>query len=74
MSDPSAVELYFLPIKTRMPLKFGPEITTEVTCARVQADRGRSPGPAGRRLGRDPAIASSGSGRASFLTRSGTRP
>jgi L-alanine-DL-glutamate epimerase-like enolase superfamily enzyme len=27
--------LYFLPIKTRMPLKFGPEVTTEVTCARV---------------------------------------
>jgi L-alanine-DL-glutamate epimerase-like enolase superfamily enzyme len=27
--------LYFLPIKTRVPLKFGPEVTTEVTCARV---------------------------------------
>jgi L-alanine-DL-glutamate epimerase-like enolase superfamily enzyme len=33
---PVAVELYFLPITTRMPLKFGPEITTEVTCARVR--------------------------------------
>ena len=33
---PVAVELYFLPIKTRMPLKFGPEVTTEVTCARVK--------------------------------------
>ncbi len=33
---PVGVELYFLPIKTRMPLKFGPEITTEVTCARVK--------------------------------------
>jgi L-alanine-DL-glutamate epimerase-like enolase superfamily enzyme len=32
---PVAIALYFLPIKTRMPLKFGPEITTEVTCARV---------------------------------------
>jgi L-alanine-DL-glutamate epimerase-like enolase superfamily enzyme len=30
------VELYFLPIKARMPLKFGPEVTTEVTCARVK--------------------------------------
>ena len=30
---PVAVELYFLPIKARMPLKFGPEVTTEVTCA-----------------------------------------
>ena len=33
---PVKVELYFLPIKTRVPLKFGPEITTEVTCARVK--------------------------------------
>lgn len=39
---PVAASLYFLPIKTRMPLKFGPEVTTEVTCARVRltiADR-----------------------------------
>jgi len=33
---PVEASLYFLPIKTRMPLKFGPEITTEVTCARVR--------------------------------------
>ncbi len=33
---PVAVELYFLPITARMPLKFGPEVTTEVTCARVK--------------------------------------
>jgi L-alanine-DL-glutamate epimerase-like enolase superfamily enzyme len=33
---PVAVELYFLPIKTRVPLKFGPEVTTEVTLARVK--------------------------------------
>ncbi len=33
---PVAATLYFLPIKTRMPLKFGPEVTTEVTCARVR--------------------------------------
>src|SRR4029078_7715165 len=33
---PVSADLYFLPIKTRMPLKFGPEITTEVTCARVR--------------------------------------
>jgi L-alanine-DL-glutamate epimerase-like enolase superfamily enzyme len=40
---PVAAELHFLPIRTRMPLKFGPEVTTEVTCARVKltvADRG----------------------------------
>jgi L-alanine-DL-glutamate epimerase-like enolase superfamily enzyme len=28
--------LHFLPVTTRIPLKFGPETTTEVTCARVQ--------------------------------------
>lgn len=33
---PAAVSLYFLPIKNRVPLKFGPEVTTEVTCARVR--------------------------------------
>ena len=27
--------LYFLPVETRVPLKFGPETLTEVTCARV---------------------------------------
>jgi L-alanine-DL-glutamate epimerase-like enolase superfamily enzyme len=32
---PVAASLYFLPIRTRMPLKFGPEVTTEVTCARA---------------------------------------
>ena len=31
----SGLELYFLPVTMRVPLKFGPEITTEVTCARV---------------------------------------
>src|SRR3954464_15341206 len=35
-------ELYLLPITTRMPLKFGPETLTTVTCARVKlAVRGR---------------------------------
>ena len=33
---PVAVSLIFLPIKSRVPLKFGPEVTTEVTCARVR--------------------------------------
>ncbi|WP_435007626.1 enolase C-terminal domain-like protein [Tundrisphaera lichenicola] len=31
-----ASTLYFLPIATRMPLKFGPEVTTRVTCARAR--------------------------------------
>ncbi|HWN95398.1 MAG TPA: mandelate racemase/muconate lactonizing enzyme family protein [Methylomirabilota bacterium] len=30
-----ATRLYFLPIEMRMPLKFGSEITTSVTCARA---------------------------------------
>ena len=30
-----SARLYFLPVTTRMPLKFGPEVTTSVTCARV---------------------------------------
>ena len=29
-------ELYFLPVTLRVPLKFGPEVTTCVTCARVR--------------------------------------
>ncbi|MDB5350381.1 MAG: enolase superfamily enzyme related to L-alanine-DL-glutamate epimerase [Planctomycetota bacterium] len=33
---PAAASLYLLPVRTRMPLKFGPETLTEVTCARVK--------------------------------------
>jgi L-alanine-DL-glutamate epimerase-like enolase superfamily enzyme len=33
---PTAVRLYFLPVQTRVPLKFGPETLTHVTCARVR--------------------------------------
>ncbi|HEY6226901.1 MAG TPA: hypothetical protein VI282_07245, partial [Verrucomicrobiae bacterium] len=32
------VALYFLPIKTRVPLKFGTEVTTSVTVARVRME------------------------------------
>jgi L-alanine-DL-glutamate epimerase-like enolase superfamily enzyme len=31
-----SAQLYFLPVKTRVPLKFGHEVLTEVTCARVR--------------------------------------
>jgi len=31
-----AAQLYFLPVHTRVPLKFGTEILTHVTCARVR--------------------------------------
>lgn len=33
---PVAARLYFLPVRTRVPLKFGPETLTEVICARVR--------------------------------------
>ena len=32
---PESVELYFLPVETRVPLKFGPETLTSVICVRV---------------------------------------
>lgn len=32
---PIKIELYFIPVTTRIPLKFGPEVLTSVTCARV---------------------------------------
>jgi L-alanine-DL-glutamate epimerase-like enolase superfamily enzyme len=31
----TAVRLYFIPVQTRVPLKFGPETLTSVTCVRV---------------------------------------
>ena len=31
----AATALYFIPVKTRVPLKFGTEVLTSVTCARV---------------------------------------
>lgn len=33
---PTTVALYELPVQTRVPLKFGPEVLTSVTCARVR--------------------------------------
>lgn len=33
---PVATDLHFLPVETRVPLKFGPETLTSVTCARVR--------------------------------------
>jgi L-alanine-DL-glutamate epimerase-like enolase superfamily enzyme len=42
----TAAELYLLPVQARVPIKFGPEVLTEVTCARVRITvtdrRGRS--------------------------------
>ena len=33
--SPVAVDLYFIPVETRVPLKFGPETLTSVICARA---------------------------------------
>ena len=33
---PIGVEVYFLPVQTRVPLKFGTETVTQATCARVR--------------------------------------
>ena len=33
--SPIAVDLYFIPVQTRVPLKFGSETLTHVTCARA---------------------------------------
>jgi len=41
--------LYFLPVETRVPLKFGPETLTSVTCARVRVTVESSKG--GRAVG-----------------------
>ena len=30
------VALYFLPVRTRVPLKFGAQVVTQVTCARAK--------------------------------------
>lgn len=41
---PVNTELNFLPVETRVPLKFGPETLTAVTCARVKMQVKRSDG------------------------------
>jgi len=35
---PKSARLFYLPVETRVPLKFGPETLTSVTCARVCLD------------------------------------
>jgi L-alanine-DL-glutamate epimerase-like enolase superfamily enzyme len=47
-------ELYFLPIKTRLPLKFGTETLTEVTCARVHVWVQMEPGQVAEGWGETP--------------------
>jgi len=52
--SPKAVELYFLPVQTRVPLKFGPETLTSVTCARVGLTVANEDGQTGKGWGETP--------------------
>ena len=40
----TTAKVYFLPVETRVPLKFGPETLTHVTCARVRLEVERPSG------------------------------
>jgi L-alanine-DL-glutamate epimerase-like enolase superfamily enzyme len=51
---PANVSLYFLPVETRVPLKFGPEILTSVTCARVRMEVRKSDGSTAAGWGETP--------------------
>jgi L-alanine-DL-glutamate epimerase-like enolase superfamily enzyme len=49
-----AVELYYLPVETRMPLKFGPETLTSVTCVRAKVTVADATGRRGDGWGETP--------------------
>jgi L-alanine-DL-glutamate epimerase-like enolase superfamily enzyme len=51
---PKAIELHFLPVETRVPLKFGTETLTSVTCARVRMTVEDRNGRAGAGWGETP--------------------
>jgi L-alanine-DL-glutamate epimerase-like enolase superfamily enzyme len=51
---PIAATLYFLPIQTRVPLKFGPETLTHVTCARASVKVVNSKGETAEGWGETP--------------------
>lgn len=48
------LRLYFLPVETRVPLKFGAEVLTSVTCARVCVDVERRDGARAQGWGETP--------------------
>lgn len=64
---PIGASLYFLPVQTRVPLKFGPETLTSVTCARVSLRVADRKGAGCGRLGRDPLERAVGLAEPSFL-------
>ncbi len=51
---PIAAALYLLPVRTRVPLKFGSETLTQVTCARVRVDVRGNDGREARGWGETP--------------------
>ena len=51
---PISVDLYFLPVETRVPLKFGPETLTSVICARVAMTVADATGKRARGWGETP--------------------
>ncbi len=48
------LKLYFLPVQTRVPLKFGAETLTNVTCARVSIQTENRDGKRGEGWGETP--------------------
>jgi L-alanine-DL-glutamate epimerase-like enolase superfamily enzyme len=51
---PVATSLYFLPVETRIPLKFGAETVTHITCARVKLKVRNSAGKTAEGWGETP--------------------
>jgi L-alanine-DL-glutamate epimerase-like enolase superfamily enzyme len=52
--NPVSVDLYFIPTEMRIPLKFGPEITTSVICARACVTVANDQGQTARGWGETP--------------------
>ena len=52
--SPVSVDLYFIPVQTRVPLKFGPETTTSVICARTCMKVGNEQGQTAQGWGETP--------------------
>ncbi len=52
--SPVSVDLYFIPVETRVPLKFGPETLTSVICARVCITVANGQGQTARGWGETP--------------------
>ena len=65
--------LYFLPIQTRVPFKFGTETMTQVTCARVRLRVEGADGRTAEGWGETP-LSVQWSGPVCYRTRNGMKP